>query len=241
MSYTYPYPMAALTADCVVFGVGTEKLHVALIERGEDPFKGQWALPGGFLQLPNEDAETAGKRELKEEFGISVNMIEQLKTYSRPGRDPRGSVVTVAHIALVNTIDHPETAGSDAAKARWVPVDEVATLELAFDHQEIFNDALARLYAKLRYTPIAVHLLTKEFTLEQLKGVYEKILGAEVDSSNFRKAWMSAEILTPLSKWVNKSGTGPKPQLYTYDPENYAKLRDKGKEFSALWGIKKRP
>lgn len=135
--YCYKYPHPAVTADNVVFCVDGGRTSVLLVERGGEPFKGYWALPGGFLN-PDESAEQAARRELEEETGLKVEHLEQLGAYSEPGRDPREWVITIAHIALVKK---QEVKGSDdAADARWFPVDSVPPL--AFDHARILADAL---------------------------------------------------------------------------------------------------
>ena len=135
--YCYKYPHPAVTADCVVFCVDRGETSVLLVERGGEPFKGYWALPGGFLN-PDESAEQAGRRELEEETGLKVPRLEQLGAYSEPGRDPREWVITIAHIAIVEKQD--VKGSDDAADARWFPVDSVPPL--AFDHARILADAL---------------------------------------------------------------------------------------------------
>ena len=137
MEYTYKYPRPAVTADCVV--MTNEPLpKVLLIQRGADPFKGEWAFPGGFMNM-DETAEQCAIRELEEETGLKVSTVYQIGTYSKVGRDPRGRTITVAYIAI---IDSPlEVQGrDDAAKAEWFPISDLP--ELAFDHEEIMSDAV---------------------------------------------------------------------------------------------------
>ena len=116
--YCYKYPHAALTADCVVFGFDGESLAVLLIERGIEPFKGRWALPGGFMRMDETITECA-RRELLEETGVDIEFVEQFNTFSSVDRDPRERVVTVAHYALVRKSDYKVMAGDDAVKAKW--------------------------------------------------------------------------------------------------------------------------
>src|SRR4030095_2615056 len=121
MPYTYKYPRAALTVDCVVFGFDGGELKVLLIERGLEPFKGRWALPGGFVRV-DETLDTAARRELEEEAGLSNGFLEQLYTIGTWGRDPRERVVSVAYYALVKLSEHAAKAATDAANASWFPV-----------------------------------------------------------------------------------------------------------------------
>src|SRR5262247_732803 len=143
------YPSPSVTADCVVFGVTFESdgpsLRVLLIERGEAPFEGALALPGGFVRI-NESVDDAARRELREESGLGDIFLEQLYTFGELDRDPRGRVVSVAYYALVNLVDHRVQSGTDARAARWVPVHEARGL--AFDHDQILAVALERLRAK---------------------------------------------------------------------------------------------
>ena len=137
--YAYKYPRWCVTADTVVFRNAEEKLMVLLIKRGNDPFKGTWALPGGFVDV-DEDVTTGALRELNEEAGIKVTDIRQLGCYSKPRRDPRAPVMTIAHYAFTDNAE--VCAGDDAAEARWFDVN--ALPELAFDHEQIITDAVAR-------------------------------------------------------------------------------------------------
>src|SRR5260221_1149349 len=148
MTHTYQYPRAALTVDCVVFGYDEGELKVLLIQRGLEPFKGRWAMPGGFVRV-NETLDGAGRRELHEEAGLTNVFLEQLYTFGTVDRDPRERVVSVAYYALVKLSEHEAKAATDAANARWFVVSKAP--RLAFDHAEILSIALARLKAKVRY------------------------------------------------------------------------------------------
>ena len=136
MAYTYKYPRPAVTADCVVI---TKEANpkVLLIQRGNEPFKGAWAFPGGFMNM-DETTEQCAIRELEEETGLVVTELHQIGAYSKVDRDPRGRTVTVAYLAIV---DAPiaVTGQDDAAKAQWFPID--ALPPLAFDHEDIMQDA----------------------------------------------------------------------------------------------------
>ncbi|MEU5689740.1 NUDIX hydrolase [Streptomyces venezuelae] len=178
----------AVTVDLAVFTVRDGALHVLLVERGQEPHAGRWALPGGFV-LPDESAEAAAGRELAEETGIAdVGRLhlEQVRTYSDPDRDPRMRVVSVAFAALVP--DPPEVhGGGDAARAAWLPHSPAAYRPLAFDHDRILADAHDRVCAKLEYTGLATAFCAPEFTLGELRQVYEAVWGAELDPANFRR------------------------------------------------------
>ncbi|MCL7427836.1 NUDIX domain-containing protein [Streptomyces sp. YS415] len=182
----HAYEPFAVTVDLAVLTLRAGALHVLLVERGQEPYAGSWALPGGFLQ-PDESAETAARRELAEETGLSDVSglhLEQLRTYSEPDRDPRMRVVSVAFAALLP--DAPEVhGGSDAARARWTPYDEAGAL--AFDHDRILADARERVGAKLEYTCLATAFCPPEFTLGELQQVYEAVWGTGLDRPNFRR------------------------------------------------------
>src|SRR6267378_3007416 len=142
MPHTYRYPRAALTVDCV--GFDESELKVLLIERGLEPFKGKWALPGGFVRV-DETIDEAARRELAEEAGLKGVFLEQLYTFGAVDRDPRERVVSVAYYSLVKLSEHEARAATDAANAEWFPVSK--TPKLAFDHADILATALARLKA----------------------------------------------------------------------------------------------
>ncbi|MEV5453787.1 NUDIX domain-containing protein [Streptomyces sp. NPDC052535] len=176
----------AVTVDLAVLTLRAGALHVLLVERGQEPYAGHWALPGGFL-LPQESAETAARRELAEETGLADVTglhLEQLRTYSEPDRDPRMRVVSVAFAALLPDPPEPH-GGGDAAEARWVPYDEARGL--AFDHDRILADARHRVGAKLEYTCLATAFCPAEFTLGELQQVYETVWGTALDRPNFRR------------------------------------------------------
>jgi 8-oxo-dGTP diphosphatase len=183
----------AVTVDLVVLTVRDGRLQVLLVDRGIEPYKGQAALPGGFV-LDGEDLLDAAERELVEETGIGDlrTHLEQLGTYGAPGRDPRGRVVTVAYLALVPA-DGPTSAGagdpvagSDAAGAAWRPVSSSAG-GLAFDHARILADGVERARAKLEYSPLAPAFCPPEFTINELRQAYEAVWGTSLDPRNFHR------------------------------------------------------
>ncbi|MCS6968520.1 MAG: NUDIX domain-containing protein [Cytophagales bacterium] len=224
--YVYKYPRPALTVDCVIFGLSENEnaLKVLLIERADEPFKGMWALPGGFVNM-EETLDQAARRELEEETGLKNAFIEQLYTFGDPDRDPRGRVVSVAYYALVNLSQHSISAGSDARRAEWHLVTQLPPL--AFDHHLIFCTALKRLQGKVRYQPIGFELLPEKFALSQLQRVYEIILGKELDKRNFRKKILSMGLLVELPE-RQKGVPHRAAKLYRFDKEKYRQLESEG-------------
>lgn len=191
-SYTYPHP--AVTADVALFTIQQERLQVLLIQRGQAPFEGAWALPGGFVN-PQECLEDCALRELMEETGVSGVYLEQLYTFGSPDRDPRERIISVAYYGLTPVPAVEPKAGSDAARAIWFEVDQLP--ELAFDHADIIAKARERLRAKLDYSTIAFQFMPKKFTLSELQAVYQTILGEALDKRNFRKRINAQGLVKP--------------------------------------------
>lgn len=220
MPYTYDYPRPALTVDCVIFGYDTgQPLKVLLIQRSLPPFEGQWALPGGFVDMA-ENLEAAALRELEEETGMTDVFIEQLYTFGDPSRDPRGRVVSVAYYALVNLSEHPLRASSDARSVGWFPAYQLPAL--AFDHAGIVETAIQRLRGKLRYQPIGFELLPEEFTLTQLQDLYEAVLGIPLNKRNFRTRILKMGVLEEVGV---QEGVSHRPaRLYRFDRGKYLQL-----------------
>lgn len=187
------FPPTAVTVDLAVFTIRNDRLVVLLVERGEHPFKGRWALPGGFTRA-DEGLDQAAARELRHETSLELDgYLEQLRTYGDPGRDPRGAVVTVAYVALVPHAGQA-VAGDDAVRAHYFAVDDVLAPDfgLAFDHAQIIDDGLARVRAKLEYAPVAPKFLADDcFTISELRHVYEVVWGTRLPTSNFRRKVLS--------------------------------------------------
>lgn len=183
------FPPVAVTVDVVLFTVAGGALNLLLVERGMEPSIGQWALPGGFVR-PEEDLEGTAIRELAEETGINEEAVylEQLATYGDPDRDPRMRVVTVAYWGACARIPDP-VGGGDAAHAELIPVSRVESgeIRLAFDHQQIALDALERLRAKLEYTAVAAKFCRAEFTISELRKVYQAVWNTRLDPGNFQR------------------------------------------------------
>lgn len=218
---------AHLTVDCVVFGLDEQDLKILLIQRGSEPFRGAWAIPGGFVNV-DESLEEAALRELREETGVRDVFLEQLYTFGDVHRDPRRRIVTVAYYALVNLRDHTIRAATDASSAAWFSVDDIPTL--AFDHGRIVETALRRLRGKVRYEPIGFELLPGKFTLTQLQRMYEKILEQDIDKRNFRKKILGMDLLQELDE-VQVDVAHRAARLYRFDEKKYRQLREKGFNF----------
>ena len=227
MSYNYEYARAALTVDCVVFGLDDESLKAMLIERAIKPFKGKWALPGGFVNV-GESLDDAAERELREETGLRQVFLEQLYTFGNPKRDPREHVVSVAYFALTNLEGHDVKADTDAANAAWFAVDDLP--QLAFDHEAIVEAALDRLKGKVRYQPVGFELLPEKFTLTQMQKMYEMILEKEMDKRNFRKKVLKLGVLRDTNE-VQKDVSHRAAKLYEFDEKAYRKLEKAGINF----------
>lgn len=220
--FCYKYPHPAVTTDCAIFGFDGSNLQILLIKRGIEPYKGKWALPGGFLN-PDESAEAGALRELKEETGIESAYIEQFHTYSEPNRDPRERVITIAHLALIKLQE--VKGGDDAADARWFPIDEVP--QLAFDHDAILRDAISHLRERMHFHPIGYDLLPDKFTLKELQNLYESVLGVRFDRRNFAKKMLHLGILTRLEETVWPT---PKREanLFQFNIAKYEELKQRG-------------
>lgn len=224
--YQYEYPHPSVTVDCVVFGFDGTKLNILLIERGVEPYKGRWALPGGFIRM-DESAEASAERELGEETGLvkpdHYQSLRQFHTFSAVDRDPRERVITIAYYSLVRL--SAVRGGDDAARAQWFPLDDVPAL--AFDHDYILRRATDALRQQIHFEPIGFELLSEKFTMRQLQHLYEAILGVKFDRRNFSNKIRKLGILTQLEEIV------PLPNrteafLYKFNPESYAELKEKG-------------
>ena len=194
------YEKPSVTSDMLLFSMIHKKLHILLIQRGGHPYKDYWAMPGGFVNM-NESTEEAAYRELKEETGIEDVYLEQLATFSESHRDPRMRVISVAYIALVKSEHLTVIAGDDAIEARWFEVNTLLKrLEtedvLAFDHEEILKLAMKRLRGKAFYTNVLFQLLPQEFTIRELRVVFEEVLNKKLHAPNFRREMMSRLVPT---------------------------------------------
>lgn len=214
----------AVTVDLVIFTVVDRSLKVLLVKRGIPPFKGEWAIPGGFVR-EGESLEQCARRELLEETSVENIYLEQLYSFGDPDRDPRMRVITVAYFALIASDAHRISARTDAIDVDWFAVDERP--RLAFDHDRIVDYAVERLRYKLDYTTAGFQLLPERFTLTELQTVYEIILGRSLDKRNFRKKILSLGILLDTGD-TKMDGVHRPARLYKYSETRFMNLRDKG-------------
>jgi len=200
------FPSFAVTVDVVIVTMSEGTLQVLLVRRGEAPFEGMWAIPGGFKR-PTETLDEAAKRELTEETGVdAASLLTQFGAYGDPGRDPRMNVVTVAYLAVLRDVG-AVVAGTDAAAASLVPVADVleGKLELAFDHLQLVRDAVARVRVELEATGIAAAFVGTTFTMAELRAVYEAVWGVQLDAANFRRSVVAED------GWVIPTGRRAQP------------------------------
>ena len=223
----------AVTVDVVTLTIRDGELDVLLVERGVPPFEGQWALPGGFVSRGPRGRSrtwtTRRLRELAEETGQRLGRIhlEQLATYGTPDRDPRMRVISVAYLAFAPELPEPQ-AGSDARAAAWVPVSSLGLAEsggqrpgtsrkLAFDHARILADGLERARSKLEYTPLATAFVAEEFTISELRAVYETVWGERLHAGNFHRKVLSVPGFVESTGETTETGGprgGPRARLY---------------------------
>lgn len=213
-----------ISVDAVVFGYESGTISVLLIKRKYDPFKGKWAIPGGFV-LNHESLEEAVERELQEETGIQINYLEQLYSFGNPLRDPRGRVVSVAYFALVRPNTFKIFASTDAEQVQWFNINELP--ELSFDHQEILDKAIQRLQSKITYEPLGFELLDKKFPFSDLEKLYTTLLGRDIDRRNFRKKIISLNVLDELDEKALK-GSGRPANLFCFNKKRYFELKEEG-------------
>ncbi len=215
--YWYDFPRPAVAVDIALTAFLEQDLKILLIKRRADPFAGQWALPGGFVEI-DEPLEAAAQRELREETGVRPDHLEQLRAFGKPDRDPRGRIISVAFIALAR----PETVGSgsvqaadDAADARWWALNEPP--QLAFDHDEVLEHARTSLRLRMGRDSVAQSLLPAEFTLSMLQKLHESVFDTRLDKRNFRRKYLDKGILVPTGNF--STGEHRPARLYRFTME----------------------
>ena len=217
---TKEYPKPSVTVDCVIFGYRNDSLQVLLSQRIDEPYKGVFALPGGFVGV-DETLNDAAKRVLLQKTGLKDVYMEQLFTFGEIERDPRDRVISVAYFALINLTEMENIAHS----AKWHSVNRVSHLSLMllpFDHNEIISVAIERLKAKLTYQPIAFELLPDKFIFSDLENIYETILGTEHNRRNFRAKMLSYGFIDELDETLTGVSFRP-PKLFRFNKEKYQK------------------
>lgn len=219
-----------IAVDAIVFGYNKESgVSLLLIKRKYDPFKDQWAIPGGFV-LDGETLEAAVARELREETGAKINYLEQLYTFGEPNRDPRQHVISVAYFGLVKSSQFEKLqASTDAEEAKWFNIKDLP--KLAFDHQKIVKTAIERLRGKISYQPIGFELLDKKFPFSDLEKLYATLLDRPIDRRNFKKKVMHLGILDELDEKAKSTGAGRPGNLFRFNKKTYNELKKEGMHF----------
>jgi 8-oxo-dGTP diphosphatase len=219
--FNYRHPHPAVAVDIAVFSLKDLTLHTLLIERGREPYRGAWALPGGFVRIA-ESLDDAARRELLEETGLDCAAVGQIGAFGAPGRDPRERVISIAYLAVVRMDSVTLRAGTDAAHALWWPSDSLPSL--AFDHAEILSRARERLRDEVATTPLAATFLPEEFTLSELQASHEALAGEALDKRNFRK-WALSQGFLRATGTVRSGDQNRPPALYRVRPPRGTRKR----------------
>ncbi len=215
---------SAFSVDNIIFGFDGDELKVLLIKRSQDPYGGQWALPGDIVS-PDEDLDAAAERVLKQLTGLQNVYLEQVYTFGKVDRHPRGRVITIAYYSLINIAKVKIRAASFAEEVSWKAVSSISTL--AFDHLDIMETCRTRLRQELKLRPVGFELLPEKFTLTELQRLYEVILEQDLDKRNFRKKILGMSILNSLNEY--QKGVSHRPaMLYSFDPEKYRVATEQG-------------
>lgn len=218
---------SVFSVDCVIFGFDGEEIKVLLIERGEEPYKDYFALPGDLVK-EDEDLETAAGSVLQSLTGLTDIYMEQYYTFGKVNRHPLGRIITVAYYALVNLHEFQPKASSFAKSIGWVSLANIPML--GFDHNTILAKAIERLKWRVTVKPVGFELLNNKFTLRQIRKLYEAILEKNLDKRNFRRKILKMDFLLPLEE-KQKNVAHKAARLYQFDYNRYKELSDKGYNF----------
>lgn len=219
--------MDSITIDCCIFSFEEGEFKVLLVQHGEGIRKGEWGLPGGWIEY-EEDINDAANRLLENLTSLKDIYLEQVKAFGNPSRFPLGRVITIGYYALINSENFNIKAGFTASEAKWVKVNEIP--DLIYDHNEILEASLNRLRGKVRREPIGFNLLPEKFTLLQLMELYQQILNIEVDKSNFRRKFLKMKLLQDAGD--KQEGVSHRAaKLYRFDENIYENLTKKGFNF----------
>jgi 8-oxo-dGTP diphosphatase len=213
-----------LSVDCVIFGYHEGEIRILLIQRGAEPYKGSWALPGDLVSL-DEGLDNSASRILKHLTGLDNIYLEQFHTFGMVNRHPAGRVVSVGYFSLVKSENYLPIASAWAENVKWINLKEIK--QLAFDHELILAEAIRTLKRKVLTEPVGFELLPKKFTLRELQNLYEVILGSKFDKPNFRKKIMGINLLIPLEEVQEKVAHRP-AKLFSFNKKEYSRLAKKG-------------
>ncbi len=219
--------LKSISIDCVIFGFNKNHLQILLIKRPNDPQKGQWALPGGFIN-EDENLDDSAQRILSELTGVNNIFMDQVHTFGAVDRYPLRRVITINYFALVKSANFTFTPSEETAETAWFPISEISNLP--FDHNKIVDYSLNQLRRKIKHTPIGFELLPKKFSLTELQALYETILGKELDKRNFRKKFIKMNLLVDLKEKQTKVAHRA-ASLYKFDDEIYHSMKEKGFNF----------
>lgn len=218
-----------VAVDAVVLGyTSKEGLSVLLIKRNIKPYKDNWALPGGLVG-DDESLEDAIQRELKEETGVSINYLEQLYSFGKPGRDPRNRVISITYYGLVKPDAFEIKADTDASDVAWFNIKNLPPL--AFDHDQIVNVAHDRLKSKMLYQPVGFELLEEKFPFSELEKLYMAVLDRPIDRRNFKKKVVKFGFLEETNEKQTLDGAGRPGNLFRFNEEKYYQLQKQGISF----------
>ena len=227
MNFRNNFFKSAFSVDNVIFGLDESRLKVLLIERNEEPYIGEWALPGDLVH-PKEDLRDAPKRILKELTGLEDVYLEQVHTFGKVDRHPLGRVITVGYYSLVNLKNVKPRASSIASNVRWF--DAFRLKEMPFDHKEILDKCIRQLQDSVRKRPIGFELMSTRFTLSDVQELYEAVLNKQLDKRNFRKKFLAMGLLVDVNEY--QQGVPHRPaKLYRFEKEVYQVFKAKGFNF----------
>lgn len=214
----HDFDVPLTSVDMTIFTLKEEKLQVLLVKRAQHPAKGKWALPGGFIDMKQDNnLNDTAHRKLKEKTGVDTPYLEQVETFGSTDRDARGWSVTVAYLALISCDDIQLSKDASSDEVTWVPIEEMGkTLDLAFDHGTILDTCYERLKNKVQYTSLPVNLLPADFTLTELQKTFELILGKPVEKKSFRRRMLDANILEETGGM--RTGSNRPAKLYRVKP-----------------------
>jgi len=216
----HEFDIPLTSVDMTIFTIEDDLLKVLLVKRAQFPAKGEWALPGGFINLKSDDTlNDTVSRKLKEKTGVEISHLEQVASYGSAVRDPRGWSVTIAYMALILNENITLISDESSEEVVWLPVEDIQKdYQLAFDHNVILADSYQRLKSKVQYTSLPINLLPQTFTLSELQKTFELILGYNIEKKSFRRRLLAAEIIVETGEM--RIGSNRPAKLYCAKPSS---------------------